>query len=93
MFLLNDVLLLTQIEKQEFGLKPMNCPGHCLMFQHRVRSYRGQLHLYVSLKISPNSVLEDDGTASYGSTLSLVFVYHCLICEQTLALRMCLFKL
>ncbi|XP_022733882.1 threonine--tRNA ligase, mitochondrial 1-like isoform X3 [Durio zibethinus] len=29
-----------KIEKQEFGLKPMNCPGHCLMFQHRVRSYR-----------------------------------------------------
>ncbi|KAF4355482.1 hypothetical protein F8388_015236 [Cannabis sativa] len=29
-----------EIEKQEFGLKPMNCPGHCLMFQHRVRSYR-----------------------------------------------------
>ncbi|GAB4825910.1 hypothetical protein Ancab_008777 [Ancistrocladus abbreviatus] len=29
-----------EIEKQEFGLKPMNCPGHCLMFEHRVRSYR-----------------------------------------------------
>lgn len=29
-----------QVEKQEFGLKPMNCPGHCLMFEHRVRSYR-----------------------------------------------------
>ncbi|XP_041012185.1 threonine--tRNA ligase, mitochondrial 1-like [Juglans microcarpa x Juglans regia] len=29
-----------EVEKQEFGLKPMNCPGHCLMFQHRVRSYR-----------------------------------------------------
>ncbi|RZC74214.1 hypothetical protein C5167_049694 [Papaver somniferum] len=29
-----------EIEKQEFGLKPMNCPGHCLMFDHRVRSYR-----------------------------------------------------
>eukprot|EP00201_Polytomella_parva_P004255 CAMPEP_0175087738 /NCGR_PEP_ID=MMETSP0052_2-20121109/29998_1 /TAXON_ID=51329 ORGANISM="Polytomella parva, Strain SAG 63-3" /NCGR_SAMPLE_ID=MMETSP0052_2 /ASSEMBLY_ACC=CAM_ASM_000194 /LENGTH=655 /DNA_ID=CAMNT_0016360119 /DNA_START=1538 /DNA_END=3505 /DNA_ORIENTATION=+ len=28
------------VEKQEFGLKPMNCPGHCLMFGHRVRSYR-----------------------------------------------------
>ncbi|CDY19754.1 BnaA09g04070D [Brassica napus] len=28
------------IEKQEFGLKPMNCPGYCLMFQHKVRSYR-----------------------------------------------------
>ncbi|KAH9709079.1 threonine--tRNA ligase 1 [Citrus sinensis] len=29
-----------EIEKQEFGLKPMNCPGHCLMFDHKVRSYR-----------------------------------------------------
>jgi len=28
------------IEGQEFGLKPMNCPGHCLMFKHRNRSYR-----------------------------------------------------
>ncbi|CAN1321087.1 Threonine--tRNA ligase, mitochondrial 1, partial [Linum perenne] len=33
-------MFLLDIEKQEFGLKPMNCPGHCLMFQHRVRSYR-----------------------------------------------------
>lgn len=23
-----------------FALKPMNCPGHCLMFDHRERSYR-----------------------------------------------------
>jgi len=28
------------IEGQEFGLKPMNCPGHCIMFKHRLRSYR-----------------------------------------------------
>lgn len=28
------------VESQEFGLKPMNCPGHCLMFAHRTRSYR-----------------------------------------------------
>jgi len=27
-------------EEQLFALKPMNCPGHCLMFGHRVRSYR-----------------------------------------------------
>lgn len=33
-------MFLFEIEKQEFGLKPMNCPGHCLMFQNRVRSYR-----------------------------------------------------
>ncbi|KAK2392248.1 threonine--tRNA ligase, mitochondrial [Trifolium repens] len=29
-----------EIDKQEFGLKPMNSEGHCLMFEHRVRSYR-----------------------------------------------------
>ena len=23
------------IESQEFGLKPMNCPGHCIMFKVR----------------------------------------------------------
>ncbi|CUM64829.1 uncharacterized protein PRCAT00002444001 [Priceomyces carsonii] len=28
------------VEKETFGLKPMNCPGHCLMFKHRERSYR-----------------------------------------------------
>ncbi|CAG8585229.1 6274_t:CDS:10 [Diversispora eburnea] len=29
-----------EIEKEKFALKPMNCPGHCLMFKHRDRSYR-----------------------------------------------------
>lgn len=28
------------VEGQEFGLKPMNCPGHCLMFRSRARSYK-----------------------------------------------------
>lgn len=28
------------VEKQDYGLKPMNCPGHCLMFANRTRSYR-----------------------------------------------------
>lgn len=28
------------IEKEAFGLKPMNCPGHCLIFDHRPRPYR-----------------------------------------------------
>jgi len=27
-------------EGQTFGVKPMNCPGHCLMFASRLRSYR-----------------------------------------------------
>ena len=29
-----------ECEKETFALKPMNCPGHCLMFAHRERSYR-----------------------------------------------------
>lgn len=28
------------VEGREFGLKPMNCPSHCLMFKSRARSYR-----------------------------------------------------
>ncbi|KAF9167000.1 threonyl-tRNA synthetase [Mortierella sp. AD011] len=28
------------VEKETFALKPMNCPGHCLMFGIRERSYR-----------------------------------------------------
>ncbi|KAJ7311264.1 hypothetical protein JRQ81_006878 [Phrynocephalus forsythii] len=29
-----------EAEKETFALKPMNCPGHCLMFAHRPRSWR-----------------------------------------------------
>uniref|UniRef100_A0A8C1IRC7 threonine--tRNA ligase n=1 Tax=Cyprinus carpio TaxID=7962 RepID=A0A8C1IRC7_CYPCA len=29
-----------EVEKEIFALKPMNCPGHCLMFDHRPRSWR-----------------------------------------------------
>lgn len=28
------------VEKETFALKPMNCPGHCLIFDHRNRSWR-----------------------------------------------------
>ena len=28
------------VEKAEYGLKPMNCPGHCVMFAQRHRTYR-----------------------------------------------------
>ncbi|KAG8529225.1 uncharacterized protein KY384_005860 [Bacidia gigantensis] len=28
------------VEKRQWALKPMNCPGHCIMFGHRERSYR-----------------------------------------------------
>ncbi|KAJ1732818.1 threonyl-tRNA synthetase, partial [Coemansia biformis] len=29
-----------EVDKEKFALKPMNCPGHCLMFGMRDRSYR-----------------------------------------------------
>eukprot|EP00741_Cyanophora_paradoxa_P023069 tig00021537_g22279.t1 len=35
-----DNMFIFEVEKQQFGLKPMNCPGHCLMFAQRARSYR-----------------------------------------------------
>jgi len=28
------------VEGQEFAMKPMNCPGHCLLFGNSIRSYR-----------------------------------------------------
>ncbi|KAF2246929.1 threonyl-tRNA synthetase, partial [Trematosphaeria pertusa] len=27
-------------QDEEFGLKPMNCPGHCLLFRDELKSYR-----------------------------------------------------
>uniref|UniRef100_A0A6B2KYY4 Probable threonine--tRNA ligase, cytoplasmic n=1 Tax=Arcella intermedia TaxID=1963864 RepID=A0A6B2KYY4_9EUKA len=30
-----DGMFLFDVEEQEFALKPMNCPGHCLMFKNK----------------------------------------------------------
>ncbi|KAG7301259.1 Threonine--tRNA ligase 1-cytoplasmic [Plutella xylostella] len=35
-----DNMFSFEIEKETFALKPMNCPGHCLMFDVRSRSWR-----------------------------------------------------
>ncbi|KAF2405247.1 threonyl-tRNA synthetase [Trichodelitschia bisporula] len=35
-----DDMFTFTVEKQPWALKPMNCPGHCLLFAHRERSYR-----------------------------------------------------
>jgi threonyl-tRNA synthetase len=29
-----------KVDDDMFGLKPMNCPGHCVLFDVRERSYR-----------------------------------------------------
>ncbi len=50
-----DNMYFAQVDEREFGMKPMNCPGHMLMFQHTKHSYRdlpirmadfGRLHRY-----------------------------------------------
>ncbi len=50
-----DNMFFAQIDEREFGVKPMNCPGHALMFAANKRSYRdlplrladfGRLHRY-----------------------------------------------
>lgn len=35
-----DNMFVFEVEKQEYALKPMNCPAACLLFDHRQRSYR-----------------------------------------------------
>lgn len=35
-----DDMFTFDVEKEKWALKPMNCPGHCLIFKHRERSYR-----------------------------------------------------
>ncbi|XBA46745.1 threonine-tRNA ligase, cytoplasmic [Candidozyma auris] len=35
-----DNMFSFEVEKETFGLKPMNCPGHCVIFKSRERSYR-----------------------------------------------------
>ena len=36
----DDMFLMEGDEEEEIGLKPMNCPGHCHLFQTRKHSYR-----------------------------------------------------
>jgi threonyl-tRNA synthetase len=35
-----DDMFKLDVEKREWALKPMNCPGHFILFGHRERSYR-----------------------------------------------------
>jgi threonyl-tRNA synthetase len=39
-FKYKEDMFVLDVEKEQFALKPMNCPGHCLMFGHKERSYR-----------------------------------------------------
>lgn len=36
----DDMFVINSEDETKFALKPMNCPGHCLLFGHRERSHR-----------------------------------------------------
>ena len=33
-------MFILQVEKQGYGMKPMNCPGHCIIYSEKLRSYK-----------------------------------------------------
>ena len=35
-----DDMFTLDVEKEKWALKPMNCPGHCIIFDSRDRSYK-----------------------------------------------------
>jgi threonyl-tRNA synthetase len=50
-----DAMFFTALDERQFAVKPMNCPGHCLIYATALRSYRdlpiryadfGRLHRY-----------------------------------------------
>jgi threonyl-tRNA synthetase len=50
-----DNMFICEIDEREFGVKPMNCPGHCVLYRQARHSYRelpirmadfGRLHRY-----------------------------------------------
>ena len=49
-------------EDEEYGLKPMNCPGHCLIFASKQRSYRDMPIRYADF--SPLHRNENSGSLS-----------------------------
>eukprot|EP00697_Spironema_sp_BW2_P007996 gnl/Spiro4/22461_TR11078_c0_g1_i1.p1 gnl/Spiro4/22461_TR11078_c0_g1~~gnl/Spiro4/22461_TR11078_c0_g1_i1.p1 ORF type:complete len:730 (+),score=258.26 gnl/Spiro4/22461_TR11078_c0_g1_i1:207-2192(+) len=36
----NENMFKLEVDKTQFGLKPMNCPAHCLIYEMRPRSYK-----------------------------------------------------
>ena len=40
MFIISKNSIDTDNENDEFSLKPMNCPGHCMIFKHMLPSYK-----------------------------------------------------
>lgn len=58
-------------EDEEYGLKPMNCPGHCLIFASKKRSYR-----YLPIRYADFSPLHRNEISGALSGLTRVRRFH-----------------
>ena len=58
-------------EESEYGLKPMNCPGHCLIFSSDTRSYR-----HLPIRYADFSALHRDEVSGALSGLTRVRRFH-----------------
>ncbi|KAH3671233.1 hypothetical protein WICMUC_004750 [Wickerhamomyces mucosus] len=59
------------LEKEEYGLKPMNCPGHCIVFSRFDRSYHD-----LPLRLSDFSPLHRNESSGSLSGLTRVRKFH-----------------
>jgi threonyl-tRNA synthetase len=59
------------LEKEEYGLKPMNCPGHCMIFSRFERSYNE-----LPLRLSDFSSLHRNESSGSLSGLTRVRRFH-----------------
>ncbi|ODQ59661.1 hypothetical protein WICANDRAFT_91427 [Wickerhamomyces anomalus NRRL Y-366-8] len=61
----------SDVEKEEYGLKPMNCPGHCLIFDRFDRSYQE-----LPIRLSDFSSLHRNEASGALSGLTRVRRFH-----------------
>ena len=78
-------MFLVEAEGEPFGIKPMNCPGHMLVFASQVRSYRD-----LPLRFHDQSVLHRHEASGVLSGLTRVRQFsqddaHCFVTEVQIA--------
>ena len=78
-------MFLVEAEGEPFGIKPMNCPGHMLVFASQMRSYRD-----LPLRFHDQSVLHRNEASGVLSGLTRVRQFsqddaHCFITEAQIA--------
>jgi threonyl-tRNA synthetase len=66
-----ELLFLIPEEERMFGLKPMNCPGHMLVFGSRVRSYRD-----LPLRLAESGTLHRNEPAGTLHGLLRLYTFH-----------------